>query len=372
LIKIATGRTHSEREEIAAGIAPEAIKNLLLRMNVERRMAFRVKWTKAANLRAHTSKLGELLGKRYQVHFRFQFPRIDYPHIVCVVLVSARRTKWYALMTHLAKPCAKFANVVADCLAKRSWGFLATGRCLPPFESQSEIRSNGFSGHECHLVSTCLVSHRGKRYSHGDKYIRHNNPIPSGKELTQRCRHLAYNCQIVRSYVYAAKGQEPMKAKTANLIVDEMEKMFEATGFSATQVFGAMLNAPIPKPMLKMVRLAYKANWISIFKSKPEPTEIQLAEMLAIIHAFRNAPHNMRSLLVQRVKELPHPPGGPPRKVKPEEERTLCADIVALRAECDTREAIRRVAAKRQISERTAYRIWGKHHPKKKMSAARA
>jgi hypothetical protein len=163
-----------------------------------------------------------------------------------------------------------------------------------------------------------------------------------------------------------------MKAKTANLIVDEMEKMFEATGFSATQVFGAMLNAPIPKPMLKMVRLAYKANWISIFKSKPEPTEIQLAEMLAIIHAFRNAPHNMRSLLVQRVKELPHPPGGPPRKVKPEEERTLCADIVALRAECDTREAIRRVAAKRQISERTAYRIWGKHHPKKKMSAARA
>jgi hypothetical protein len=161
-----------------------------------------------------------------------------------------------------------------------------------------------------------------------------------------------------------------MKTTTAILIVNEMEKMFEATGFSATQVLGAMMNSPIPKPMQKMARLGYKAGWVSIFKSKPEPTKAQLAEMLAIIQAFKNAPHNMRSLLVQRVKELPHPPGGPPRKVKPEEERTLCAEIIALRPECDTREAIRRVAAKRQISERTVYRIWGKHYPKKKRKPA--
>ena len=77
----------------------------------------------------------------------------------------------------------------------------------------------------------------------------------------------------------------------------------------------------------------------------------------------------MRKLLMETAKELPHPPGGPPKKIKPEEERTVCAEIIALRDECDTREAIRRIAAKRHVSDRTIYRIWGKYHPKKKQTA---
>jgi hypothetical protein len=65
------------------------------------------------------------------------------------------------------------------------------------------------------------------------------------------------------------------------------------------------------------------------------------------------------------MKEMPHAPGGPPRKIKLDEEKIVCSEIIALRAEVDTREAIRRVAAKRGVSERTIYRIWGKRYPKK-------
>jgi hypothetical protein len=85
-----------------------------------------------------------------------------------------------------------------------------------------------------------------------------------------------------------------------------------------------------------------------------------------MINGFQRAPQTMRALLKQRLKELPRARGGAPRKVKIEEELAVCAEVSALRAHCDTREAIRRVAAQRNVSERTIYRIWGKYNPKKK------
>ena len=103
-----------------------------------------------------------------------------------------------------------------------------------------------------------------------------------------------------------------------------------------------------------------------MLKKNPEPTKAQVMETVAMIRAYKNAPHNLRSLIKQKMKEMPHAPGGPPRKIKPQEEKTVCSEIIALRAELDTRGAIKRVAAKRGVSERTIYRIWGKHYPNKK------
>jgi hypothetical protein len=163
-----------------------------------------------------------------------------------------------------------------------------------------------------------------------------------------------------------------LKDKTAGQIADTLEDMLASMGFSATEVLGAMLGSPVPKPYQKIARLGYRAGWKAAFKKNPEPSKAKLAEALAMIRAFKSTPHKMRTLLKQTLKKLPHAPGGPPRKIRPEDEFILCAEIMGLRAECDTREAIRRVAAKRQISERTIYRIWGKHHPKKtKSSSAR-
>jgi hypothetical protein len=163
-----------------------------------------------------------------------------------------------------------------------------------------------------------------------------------------------------------------MKENTIELITSEFTEMLEATGLSAAQLLAGLLETPIPKRYHKYARIGYKAGWKSIIraqlKSKPEPKKAKLAEMLAMIRAFKSAPHKMRTLIKQKMKEMPHPPGGPPRKIKLEEERTVCAQITALRAECDTREAIRRVAAKRGVSERTVYRVWSKYNPKKKKS----
>jgi hypothetical protein len=159
-----------------------------------------------------------------------------------------------------------------------------------------------------------------------------------------------------------------LKDQTAKQIADALEEMLEATGFSATQVLGAMLGAPVPKAYQRLARIGYKAGFRSAFKKNPEPDKAKLTEALAMIRAFKSTPHKMRTFLKQTIKNLPHAPGGPPRKIKPEEELFICTEIMGLRAECDTREAIRRVAAKRRVSERTIYRVWGKHYPKKKKS----
>jgi len=157
-----------------------------------------------------------------------------------------------------------------------------------------------------------------------------------------------------------------LKEKTAKRISDALLEMFDATHMSVTEIFEVILGSQLPKKYRRLAQIGYKAGWVHIFKSRPEPNKAQLAEILAIIEGFKNAPRKMRNLLKQAVKNLPRDPGGPPRKIKPEMERTVCAEITGIRPECDTREAIRRVAAKHRVSERTIYRVWGKYNPKKK------
>jgi hypothetical protein len=144
--------------------------------------------------------------------------------------------------------------------------------------------------------------------------------------------------------------------------------MLASMGFSATEVLGAMLGSPVPKQYQRFARIGYRAGWKAAIKKSSEPSKEKLNEALAMIRAFKNTPQKMRTLLKQTIKKLPHAPGGPPRKIKPEEELIIYTEIMGLRADCDTREAIRRIAAKRHASERTVYRIWGKYHPKKKKS----
>jgi len=157
-----------------------------------------------------------------------------------------------------------------------------------------------------------------------------------------------------------------VKDKTANLILNELDEMLEATGVSATEVMEGLLESPLPKQYRKYALMGFTGGWKSILKRSPEPTKAQLTEAIAMIRAIKSTPHKMRALIKHKMKQMPHAPGGPPRKIKPEEEKTVCSEIISLRAALDTREAIKRVAAKLSVSERTVYRIWGKHYPKKK------
>jgi hypothetical protein len=167
--------------------------------------------------------------------------------------------------------------------------------------------------------------------------------------------------------------EAPLKDETISLIADRFEEMLEVSGLSAAELLEALLEAPVSAEYRKLLRIGYKAGWKSILKAKlksqPEPSKEKVAEVLAHIQAFKSVPHKLRTVLKQKVKEMPHPPGGRTRKIKLEEERTVCAEITTLRAECDTRQAIRRVAVKRKVSERTVYRIWGKYNPKKKQTS---
>jgi hypothetical protein len=148
-------------------------------------------------------------------------------------------------------------------------------------------------------------------------------------------------------------------------IANALAETLDAHQLSAEAFLEALMHAPLPAAEKRLFRGASKGAWVSRFKKLPEPDEVQLTQILAMFEALKNAPGKMRALLKERIKELPHAPGGAPKKVRIEEERTVCAEVQALRSEHDTRGAIRIVAAKRHVSERTIYRIWGKYHPKK-------
>ena len=162
-----------------------------------------------------------------------------------------------------------------------------------------------------------------------------------------------------------------MKQATANQLADAVIAMLETNRLSAEAVLEALLDAPISMSARQrhFARIGYRSGFVQMFKSKPEPSQEKLAEALAMFAALKNAPHKMRSLLKRKLKELPPPPGGAPRKVKPQDEAIVCTEILTLKAVHDTREAIRRVAKKRGVSERTVYRIWGKQYPKKKSAS---
>lgn len=157
-----------------------------------------------------------------------------------------------------------------------------------------------------------------------------------------------------------------MKDHTAEILAEALEGLLKESQMSAAEIMEALTGVQLSPKERKFVRIGLKAGIKHTFKKSPEPTKDQLSEALAMLNALKGTPHKVRKLLMKVAKDLPHAPGGPRKKIKPEEERTVCAEIIALRAEYDTREAIRRVASKREASERTVYRVWGKYYPKKK------
>jgi len=157
-----------------------------------------------------------------------------------------------------------------------------------------------------------------------------------------------------------------VKEKTVNLMWDSIEDSLKTLGISAKDFIEATIGVNIPINFNSLVNTGYSEYFKNVLRKQPEPEPGGLALTLAGLKTLKSSPHKIRSLLRQRIKELPHAPGGPPRKVGLDEEKTVCMEIRALRDRYDTREAIRQVARKRNVSERTIYRIWGKYYPKKK------
>lgn len=157
-----------------------------------------------------------------------------------------------------------------------------------------------------------------------------------------------------------------LKDKTAEILASAFEDLLKENQMSATDIMKALIGVELSPKEKKFVRIGFKAGIKHTFKKSQEPTKDKLSEALAMINALKGTPYKVRKLLEVVAKDLPHAPGGPRKKIKPEEETSVCAEIIALRPDCDTREAIKRIASKRGVSERTVYRIWGKYYPKKK------
>jgi hypothetical protein len=157
-----------------------------------------------------------------------------------------------------------------------------------------------------------------------------------------------------------------VKDKTARQLADAIATALEAHRLTVEEFMAAFWEHPYPAKYKRLIPPAQRASLFAALKPANEPTAAELKKQLEMFDALKRSPEKMRALLKQRIKELPHPRGGAPRKVAPRDERMVCAEIEALRPEYDTRGAIQQVASKRGVSERTIYRVWGKYHPKKK------
>jgi hypothetical protein len=157
-----------------------------------------------------------------------------------------------------------------------------------------------------------------------------------------------------------------MKEKTAERLAGAVEELLEFYRISTKEFLEAMLGVSGSPEFKRVVRIGQRAGLKHSFKDMEEPSKQKLKETLSMLETLKSAPHKVRSILKQGIKELPRAPGGPPRKLTPDQEKMACAEVAALRADIGSREAIQRVARKRVISERTMYRIWRKHHRKRK------
>jgi len=171
-----------------------------------------------------------------------------------------------------------------------------------------------------------------------------------------------------RSYV-KAEGQ--VKAETARKLLAAFKGMLGAAGVTGEEILKSVLKISIPKKgkarVKKLLRAGFEAGFLEDMKRQPEPTEAQIAGVLQMLEALENSPSQVRRLLMQKVKELPHAPGGPRRKLTTTgKEIAACAEVISLHADLSHREALHRVALRHGMSDRTMYRVWRKHNPKRK------
>jgi len=148
-----------------------------------------------------------------------------------------------------------------------------------------------------------------------------------------------------------------MKDETAKQIADTAEQVLKEIGISVEEIFKVTLRVPLSAKHKKLARIGVRHSLVEALKTAPEPTKSQRAEVFRLIEALKTAPYQIRSLLIQRAKALHHAPGGPPKKLSPAEEGLICAEVAALRGELGNREAVRRIAREKHVSERTIYRI---------------
>jgi hypothetical protein len=91
---------------------------------------------------------------------------------------------------------------------------------------------------------------------------------------------------------------------------------------------------------------------------QPEPSSDQLE---ALIGGIRLIPYHLRKATIEAAKTLPHPPGGRPRVLTPQDGKEICAEIGALIGQGVTlSNAVKRMAQRYEVGEITIRRVWQK------------
>jgi len=147
--------------------------------------------------------------------------------------------------------------------------------------------------------------------------------------------------------------------------------MLESVGVTGEETLRVILQFSLPKKekayAKKLLRAGFEAALTEDLKAQPEPTEAQIAQVMHTMEALEKSPSQIRRFLLTKGKELPHDVGGPPKKLPTvSQEKVACAEVFALHGDLTHREAIHLVALRHKMSDRTMYRIWLKHNPKRK------
>jgi hypothetical protein len=151
-------------------------------------------------------------------------------------------------------------------------------------------------------------------------------------------------------------GQRAMKEEDAEKIVAAADKGFELGGLTSFEA-GVGRVRQLAEFLLKMAsRTESRDSAKRLLMEGPEISPEELEKLLSFLQEIA---YRIREMLPEVAKTIPHDPGGRPISLTEAKKRQACAEIASLYGRgVGVGVAIKRVAQKFGVSERTLRRAW--------------
>jgi hypothetical protein len=149
-----------------------------------------------------------------------------------------------------------------------------------------------------------------------------------------------------------------MKQESCRRIIEAYDEAFRLLGQPNFTSGIKYICQELRKHLTELSQARTKHGLEAILAKEPEPSPDQLEAMVGTIRLF---PFQLRKPTIEAAKTLPHPPGGRPRILTPQDGKEICAEIGALISQGVTlSDAVKRMAQRYEVGEITIRRVWQK------------
>ena len=147
-----------------------------------------------------------------------------------------------------------------------------------------------------------------------------------------------------------------MKQESCRRIIEAYDEAFGLLGQPNFTSGIKYICNELRKYLTELNEARTKHGLEAILAREPEPNPDQLE---AMVGAIRLLPYQLRKPTIKAAKSLPHPLGGRPRVLTPQDGKEICAQIGALLGQgVELRDAVGRMAQRYDVGEISIRRVW--------------